>query len=148
MRVAVGSDHAGFGLKAVIKDRLAEMGHEVVDVGADSKDSVDYPDFAKVVAEGVLSGRYEMGVLVCGSGLGMSMAANRYPGVRAALCHNLWSARMSRRHNDANVLCLGERITGEGLALDILELFFTTEFEGGRHGRRVSKLDAPSRDTE
>ncbi|MBU0515483.1 MAG: ribose 5-phosphate isomerase B [Proteobacteria bacterium] len=140
MEVVVGSDHAGYALKEALKNHLIASGHTVVDVGADSTASVDYPDFGARAAAAVQAGEFERGVLVCGSGVGMSVAANRFSGVRAVLAHNIWAARMARAHNDANVLCLGERITGLGLALDIVDTFFTTPFEGGRHQGRVDKL--------
>jgi ribose 5-phosphate isomerase B len=140
MKVVVASDHAGFALKETLKQHLVEAGHSVVDVGTDSTASVDYPDFGDRAAAGVQGGEFERGVLICGSGIGMSVIANRYPGVRAVLAHNIWAARMARAHNDANVVCLGERITGVGLAVDIVDTFFTTPFEGGRHQGRVDKL--------
>lgn len=141
MRIAIGADHAGFILKDQLKARLAEAGHEFADFGPHSGESVDYPDFAAVVARAVASGDAERGVLVCGSGIGMAIAANRVRGVRAAACIDLYSAELCRRHNDANVLALGSRIVALPLAEAILDRFLATSFEGGRHARRVAKLD-------
>jgi ribose 5-phosphate isomerase B len=141
MKVAVGSDHAGFSLKESVRGMLEELGHEVVDVGVHSKDRADYPDYAHQVAEKVAGGECERGVLVCGSGIGMAMSANRHKGIRAANCVLGYQAEMTRKHNDANVLCLGERVVGPGVAEQILRLFFSTDFEGGRHEGRVKKID-------
>lgn len=139
--VVIGSDHAGVELKAMLADHLRTRGIEVLDLGPDSTASVDYPDYAKAVCAEVLA-RQVPGVLICGSGIGMSMAANRFPGIRAAVCALAYQAKVTRLHNDANVLCLGERITGAGAALDILDTFLDTPFEGGRHLRRVGKIEA------
>jgi len=141
MRVAVASDHAGFRLKEFAKGVLSRMGYEVLDVGTSSEESVDYPDFAQAACLKVLNGQAQRAVLVCGTGIGMSMAANRFKGIRAAVCDELYTARFSRLHNDANVLCLAGRLMGEGLAEEVLKIWMTTEFEGGRHERRVNKLD-------
>jgi ribose 5-phosphate isomerase B len=141
MRIAIGADHAGFNLKDHLRARLAEAGHELVDCGTHSADSVDYPDYAALVARAVAGGSAERGILVCGSGIGMAIAANRFAGVRAAACVDLYSAELSRRHNDANVLALGSRIVAAPLAEAIAERFLATPFEGGRHARRVAKLD-------
>jgi ribose 5-phosphate isomerase B len=141
MKVAVASDHAGLELKEYAKTVLAKLGHEVVYLGSHSEESVDYPDFAQSACRKVLGGEADRAVLVCGSGIGMSMAANRFKGIRAALCDGLYTARFSRLHNDANVLCLPGRLMRKGLAEAVLKLWFSTEFEGGRHGRRVKKLD-------
>ena len=139
----VGSDHAGLGLKRELLSVAAELGYEVVDIGTHTSDSTDYPDYAHQVAAAV--GRGEgLGLLVCGTGLGMSMAANRHPGVRAAVCGDVFSASMTRQHNDANVLCIGARVVGGGLAAEIVKAFLTASFEGGRHERRVNKIDAPN----
>jgi ribose 5-phosphate isomerase B len=138
--VAIASDHAGFDLKVTLAGELAAMGYEVVDLGTDGPDSVDYPDFAKVMTRAVIEGRAGRGVLVCGTGVGISIAANRHPGIRAALCHNETTARLAREHNDANVLALGARIVGVDVAKDCLKAFLTTKFAGGRHARRVAKL--------
>ena len=137
MKIAIGSDHGGFGLKQILTAKLLDAGHEVVDCGCNSIDSVDYPDFADHVCQQVLSGGVSLGILVCGTGIGMSMAANRHKGIRAALCHNEYSARMSREHNDANILCLGDRVLGSGVAYAIVEAWLQTEFAGGRHQRRI-----------
>ena len=141
MKIAIGSDHAGFELKESLFEALDIEGAEVVDVGTENKnDSVDYPDFANKVSSLVLKGTADYGVLICGSGIGMSMAANRYPGVRAALCTDGLSAELARKHNDANILCLGARVLGSDTAKRALHRFLNTEFEGGRHQFRVEKL--------
>ncbi len=140
MKVAVGSDHAGYRLKEFVKDWLQSKGYEVVDVGTDSEERVDYPEFAKKVASLVSKGEVDRGVLVCGSGIGMSLVANKFKGVRAALCHNIYAAKYSRLHNDSNVLCLGGRVTAEDLTREILETWFSTEFEEGRHLRRLRQI--------
>ncbi len=138
--VAVGADHGGYSLKVALKELLSAKGYEVIDFGTDSEDSVDYPEFADLVADAVSGGRAQRGLLVCGSGIGMSIAANRHPGIRAALCHDRETARLSRQHNNANVLVLGGRMTDRKTAEECLELFLETDFEGGRHQRRVDKL--------
>lgn len=140
MRVVIGSDHAGFELKEAVTAFLRERGVEVEDVGTHGKASVDYPDFASTVARKVGSGEADFGVLVCGTGLGMAIVANKYRGVRAVPCTTEFAARAARAHNDANVLCLGERLVGVGLGLAIAQAFFDTAFEGGRHERRVQKI--------
>ena len=137
MKVAIGCDHGGIDLKKDIIAVLRELGHEVEDQGCNSSDSVDYPSFARAVSTLVQDGECERGILICGTGIGMSMAANRIPGIRAALCHEMFSARMSREHNDANILCLGARVTGPGLAQEIVRTWMTSDFSGGRHQRRV-----------
>jgi ribose 5-phosphate isomerase B len=142
MRIAIGADHAGFELKELIKQTLDELRIAYRDVGTDSDDSVDYPDFAAKVARGVASGEFDRGVLVCGTGIGMALAANKIPGVRAAPVMDLETARLAREHNNANVLALGARVTPPERALDIVRLFLKTEFEGGRHERRLSKVTA------
>jgi len=139
--VAIASDHAGFTLKATLIADLAAMGHEVLDLGPSTTDSVDYADFAHVLARTLTDGKADCGVLVCGSGIGISMAANRHKGIRAALCHDSLSARLAREHNDANVLALGERLIGVEVARDALRTFLETPFEGGRHARRVEKIE-------
>ncbi len=141
MLIAVGSDHAGYHLKEAVKKRLQDQGHQVRDMGADSTDSVDYPDFAAKVARAVAGGEVQRGVLVCGSGIGMSITANRFHGVRAVLAPTVEHAALGRRHNDGNLLCLGERLTELPLALDILDTFMSEPFEGGRHQRRVQLID-------
>jgi ribose 5-phosphate isomerase B len=138
--VALASDHAGVDLKAELGEELKKQGHEVLDLGPATTASVDYPDYAVKVAQAITSGRANLGVLVCGTGIGMSITANKVHGIRAALCHTEFEARMSRMHNDANVLCLGQRVTGVGLANDILKAFLGASFEGGRHAGRVEKI--------
>jgi ribose 5-phosphate isomerase B len=139
--IAIGSDHAGFDLKTKLAAELKSTGYQVIDLGTkDGTTSVDYPDFGKAVAEAVASGKADAGVAVCGTGIGISIAANRVPGVRAALCHDVTSARLCREHNDANVLALGQRLVGEVVAKDCLHTFQNTEFAGDRHVRRVQKL--------
>lgn len=140
-KIAIGSDHGGFNLKGKIIKFLEEKGYEVKDYGTYTTDSCDYPVYAKAVAKSVASGENEKGIIVCGSGIGVSIAANKVKGVRAALCHESHSAMLSRLHNNANVLCLGERITGESLALDIVDVWLKSEYEGGRHQRRIDMLD-------
>ena len=141
MKVAIASDHAGFGLKQRIKDYLGGKGMDVVDVGCPNTESCDYPDYGRKAAQLVASGEVERGVLVCGTGMGMAMCANRFKGVRAALCFDLFGTRMCRRHNDANILVLAGKMTGEALAQAIVDEFFATPFEGGRHLGRIQKLD-------
>ncbi|RMF75356.1 MAG: ribose 5-phosphate isomerase B [Acidobacteria bacterium] len=141
MRVALASDHAGHRLKTQLAEVVARLGHQVLDLGTDSTESVDYPDFGFRLARAVAAGDAERGIAICGSGIGMSMVANRVPGVRAARCCCEWDARFARLHNDANVITLGERVTGTGLAEAIVETFLSTDFEGGRHARRVRKID-------
>jgi ribose 5-phosphate isomerase B len=140
MKIALGSDHAGFEAKQALARELAGQGHEIRDEGTGGPESVDYPDFAEAVARAVSSGEAERGILVCGTGIGMSMAANRVPGVRAALCHDEYTAHMSRAHNDANVLCLGARILAEAAMTRIAGVWLSTDFEGGKHARRVGKI--------
>jgi ribose 5-phosphate isomerase B len=142
---AVASDHGGWKLKALVLELLAKWGWKAEDLGTNGPDSVDYPEFGARVAQGVAAGRYCVGILVCGTGIGMSMTANRFRGVRAALCTSAYMARMARAHNDANVLCLGERVIGVGEAEDILEAFLQGEFEGGRHIRRIQAMEPGSR---
>lgn len=140
MEIAIGADHGGFELKQTLVAKLNDLGHGVIDLGTDSAASVDYPDFAEQVCDQVLNGKAQYGILVCGTGIGMSMAANKYRGIRAALCDNEYSARMSREHNNANILCLGDRVLGKGLAENIVEVWLSASFEGGRHQRRVDKF--------
>ena len=142
MKIIIGSDHAGFDLKEVCRADLENrQDYEVEDAGAFSRDSVDYPEVAHRLARAVVSGEYKRGILICGTGLGMSIVANRYSGIRAALCHNLYTTRMSRMHNDANILVMGGRVIGPGLALEMVELFLDTPFEGGRHQKRLDQID-------
>lgn len=142
MKILVGSDHAGFNLKEAVKKHLEQAGHQVTDVGVFNTDSTDYPQQAAQVAGGVAAGQAQRGVLVCGSGVGMSITANRFHGVRAVLAPTVEHARLGRQHNDANVLCLGQRLTPEPLAMEILDAFMDQPFEGGRHSRRVAKIDS------
>jgi len=141
MKVIIGGDHAGFTMKTQIKTLLENLGHGVEDVGCHSEDSVDYPVYGKAVAAGVASGEFPKGILVCGSGLGMSMIANRFVGVRAALCNDLYSAVLSRQHNDANLLVMGGRLIGADLAGEIVSTWLETGFDGGRHQGRIAQLD-------
>ncbi len=143
MRIAVGVDHAGFALKAVAVAELQRLGHEVVDLGTDSEEAVDYPDYAQAVAEAVARGDAERGLLICGSGVGTSVAANKVPGVRAAICHDTFSARQGVEDDDMNVLCLGARVVGEQLALELIQAWAAAEFSNAeRHVRRVGKVRA------
>ncbi|UUX50234.1 ribose 5-phosphate isomerase B [Nisaea acidiphila] len=138
--IVIGSDHAGYSLKQVLVAYLKDKGWEVFDVGTHGADSVDYPDFGAAVAKALKEGKSNRGIVVCGSGIGISIAANRHDWVRAALCHDITSARLCRQHNDANVLALGARLIGEEVAKDCVDVFLATDFEGGRHQRRVDKL--------
>jgi len=139
-RIAIGSDHAGFELKSRFIELLSGRGHELIDMGTDSTESVDYPPFCAAVGRAVRDGDADAGIVVGGSGQGEQLAANKVRGVRAALCNDLYTARMARAHNDANVLSIGARVVGEGLAEEILALFLATPFEGGRHARRVAQI--------
>ncbi len=141
MKLAIGADHGGFVLKQEIVTYLKKIANiEVIDYGTSGPDSVDYPDFGRKVAEAVSNGTADRGILICGTGIGMSMVANRYPKVRAALCHDHFTAQMSRLHNDANVLCMGERVIGRGVACDVVKTWLETDFEGGRHQKRLEKI--------
>ena len=140
MKVALGCDHAGFGLKELVSACLREAGHEVLDQGTFSDSSCDYPDFAERVARLVSAGEAERGIAICGTGIGMAMTANKLPGVRAAACNDIYTARYSRLHNDANVLTLGARVVGPGVAEEIVRTWMETPFEGGRHARRLERL--------
>lgn len=140
MRVAIGNDHGGLAFKSEILLLLKERGVEVEDFGCNTTESVDYPDFAAIVCGAVSENRCDRGILICGTGIGMSMAANRKPGIRAALCHEQFTARMSREHNNANVLCLGGRVIGPSLAGEIVATWLDTDFAGGRHQRRIDKF--------
>jgi len=141
MKIYAGSDHGGFELKKTLIKRLKELGHQVEDLGTHSAVSCDYPDYAHAVAASVMADPGSFGLLTCGSGIGISIAANRHHGIRAALCHCSLEAELSRRHNDANVLVLGGRLVGEALAIDILEKFISADFEGGRHLKRIGKIE-------
>ena len=145
MRIGVGNDHAGYQLKLTVVEHLAALGHEVEDFGHDSTSRADYPTFGRAVAEAVASSRVERGIVICGTGVGISIAANRLPGIRCACCSEPYSARLSRRHNDSNMLALGSRVVGEGMALMIVEEWLAAEFEGGRHSSRIALLDDESR---
>jgi len=140
LKIALGADHGGYELKNEIRTHLIDQGIEILDLGTNSKESVDYPKYGFRVGKAILQGEADLGIVVCGTGLGISMAANKVPGIRAALCTETYSARMSREHNNANVLALGGRVTGVGLALDIVDMFIKTPFAGGRHARRVDLL--------
>ncbi len=140
MRIAIGSDHAGLDLKNEILGLISDLGHDCIDFGTDSPESVDYPDFGEKVARSVAEGSVERGILICGTGIGMSIVANKFPGIRAALCNELFSAKMSRLHNDANVLVMGGRIIGKDLAKEIVRTWVTTPFEHGRHMNRLKKI--------
>ena len=141
LSIIIGSDHAGFELKEKIRAHLTSRGYSVKDAGTFSESSVNYVDYGKKVAAAISEGQFSKGILVCGSGIGMSMAANRYKGVRAALCSDLLSARLSRQHNDANVLALGGRLIGDVLAFELVETFLDTQFDGGRHLDRIRSMD-------
>ena len=141
MKFYIATDHAGIDLKDYTVELLKEKGHEVVDMGPFSKTRVDYPDFAHKVAEAVLADPTAQGILICGSGIGMSMAANRHAGIRAALCHDAYTATVARGHNDANILCFGERIVGKGVAESIIDAWIAGSFDGGRHCGRVEKIE-------
>lgn len=140
MKIALGSDHAGFRAKEQLAEHLRRLGHEVNDLGTHSEESTDYPDYARLVGEAVRNHQSDMGVLVCGTGIGVAMAANKIRGIRAAVCHNLFTAEVTRSHNDANVLCLGARILDVEEMKRIAEKFLSTPHEGGRHARRVRKI--------
>ncbi|MCX6088550.1 MAG: ribose 5-phosphate isomerase B [Caldiserica bacterium CG02_land_8_20_14_3_00_36_38] len=141
MKIAIGSDHAGFKLKETVKEFLKTSGIEVIDFGTHSEESADYPDFAFPVAEAVAKKEFDFGILICGTGIGMSITANKVAGIRAALCNDLFTANCSKEHNDANVLCMGGRIVGEGLAKAIVQTWLERKFQGGRHERRVKKIE-------
>ncbi|QUH24967.1 ribose 5-phosphate isomerase B [Serpentinicella alkaliphila] len=140
MRIAIGSDHGGYDLKEEIKSYLSEKGLETKDFGTDNRDSCDYPDYAIEVSEAVAKGDYDKGILICGTGIGISISANKVPGIRCALVGDCFSAKATRQHNDSNVLALGGRVLGTGLALEIVDIWLSTEFEGGRHQNRINKI--------
>jgi ribose 5-phosphate isomerase B len=142
MKFYIGTDHAGLDLKDYTVELLKEKGHEIIDLGPFTKDRVDYPDYAVKVSLAVLEDSDAQGILICGSGIGMSMAANRHTGIRAALCHDAYTATVARGHNDANILCFGERIIGQGVAESILDAWIAGSFDGGRHVGRVEKIEA------
>ncbi|MCK4437209.1 ribose 5-phosphate isomerase B [bacterium] len=141
MRIALGCDHAGWEMKEDLKPFLEGLGHQIVDFGTDNQDSVDYPDYALPVAKAVAKGDLERGIVICGTGIGSSIAANKVSGIRAALCHDTFTAEMSRSHNDANILCLGGRVIDMELARRIVEVWLNTPFSGGRHARRLKKIE-------
>lgn len=141
MDIVVVSDHAGYELKESVKEYLTSLGHNVIDCGTNSKDSVDYPDFADAAAKKIVNGEAERGVFICGTGIGISIAANRHKGIRAALCSDIYSTRLSRQHNNANVLAMGANIVALPLAKEMINVWLSEVFEGGRHERRVCKLD-------
>ncbi|ANB58794.1 ribose 5-phosphate isomerase B [Anoxybacillus sp. B7M1] len=140
MKVAIASDHGGVAIRQEIKKLMEEMEIEYIDLGCECGSSVDYPDYAIPVAEKVASGEVDRGILICGTGIGMSIAANKVKGVRCALVHDVYSAKMTREHNDSNILAMGERVIGPGLAREIAKVWLTTEFAGGRHANRVNKI--------
>lgn len=140
MKIAIGCDHAGFAIKNLIIEHIKNKGYEVVDVGTNSADSCHYPIYAHALCEKIQSGECALGILICGTGIGMSMCANKHKGIRAALCSDTYSAKMTRVHNDANLLCMGARVIGSCLAIDILDAFLGAEFEGGRHAIRVDMM--------
>lgn len=140
MKIALAADHGGYELKEIVKNDVLQGGHQVEDLGCFSADSVDYPDFAAKVVEKVVSGDCQRGILVCGTGIGMAIAANRHPSIRAANCSDIYTAKMSREHNNANVLCLGARVIGTAVALEIVRVWLETEFAGGRHALRIAKF--------
>ena len=142
MKIAIGSDHGGFRLKTIISQHLKEKGYEVVDCGTQNDiDSVDYPVYARLVSDVVVSKKVDLGIAICGTGIGVSIAANKVTGIRAALCHDVFSAKATREHNDSNVLCLGQRVVGEGLACLIVDTWLETSYQGGRHAKRVAMLN-------
>ncbi len=142
MKFYVGSDHAGFAVKGPVIEMLKARGHDVVDLGPENSNRVDYPDYAEKVSRAVVSDEGSYGILICGTGIGMSIAANKIDGIRAAHCNDYYTAQMARAHNDANILCFGERVSGPGVIESMIEAFTTTEFEGGRHAGRVEKIMA------
>ena len=142
MKIAVACDHGGLQLKRALVRYLTSKGHEVIDFGTDTEESCDYPDYALPAAEAVAAGRCERGILVCGTGIGVSLVANKVPGIRCAHCHDTYSAKYTRLHNDANMLAFGQRVIGEGLMEEIVDVFLSTDFAGGRHQRRLDKLAA------
>ncbi len=142
MKYFIAADHAGVDFKSIVKEMFENLGHEVIDLGPNNKDRVDYPDFAAKLCKEVLKDKDSKGILICGSGIGMSMAANKFDGIRAALCHNEYSAQMAREHNDANVICLGERVSGLGALEAIINTWNQASFANGRHEGRVEKINA------
>jgi len=141
MKFYIATDHAGYAVKEFTKDIVSSLGHEIIDLGPDSADRVDYPDFAKKCAEAVISDKGSFGILICGTGIGISISANKVAGIRAGLCHDAYTASMCRAHNNANILAFGERVVGRGVIESMIEAFCNTEFEGGRHAGRVDKIE-------
>ncbi len=141
MKFYIATDHAGYAVKAYIKELITERGHKIIDLGPDSADRVDYPDFGHKCAEAVAADEGSFGIVVCGTGIGISIAANKVPGIRAALCHDAYTAAMARMHNNAQILAFGERVVGKGVIESMIDAFITTEFEGGRHAARVAKIE-------
>ena len=141
MKIALGADHAGFELKEILTPLIKEMGFEVIDMGTGSSCSADYPDYAEAVAQAVSEGRVDRGILICGTGIGMAIVANKFKNVRATLCNDLYTAKLSRLHNNANILCFGARVIGKDLAKEIVTVWLNTPFEGGRHEKRLEKIN-------
>ena len=141
MKFYIATDHAGYAVKAYIKALITDKGHEIIDLGPDSADRVDYPDFGRKCAEAVAADEGSFGIVVCGTGIGISMAANKVPGIRAALCHDAYTAAMARAHNNAQILAFGERVVGQGVIESMIDAFINTTFEGGRHTGRVTKIE-------
>lgn len=141
MKIALTSDHAGVDLKKILGDYIKELGYEIEDMGPFSKESVDYPDYAQKMCENVIEGGANLGIAICGTGIGMSIACNKVKGIRASLCSEPYSSRLTRNHNDSNVLCIGARVVGEELAKEIVKSYLEAEFEGGRHQNRINKLE-------
>ncbi|MGC9021930.1 MAG: ribose 5-phosphate isomerase B [Dissulfurimicrobium sp.] len=141
MKIAIGADHGGFDLKETLKDIIKGLGHEIKDIGCYSKEPVNYPEIGRMVVGLVASGMAERGILICGTGIGMSIMANRTRGIRAALCHEIYTARMSREHNDANILCMGGRVVGPAIAEEMVKCWLSTQFAGGRHACRLAMID-------
>jgi len=144
MKFYIATDHAGYALKEFTKEIVKDLGHEIIDLGPDSADRVDYPDFAKKCADAVIADEGSFGILICGTGIGISISANKVAGIRAALCHDAYTASMCRAHNNANILAFGERVVGKGVVESMIEAFCNTPFEGGRHASRVNKIEACS----
>lgn len=141
MKFYIATDHAGYAVKAYIKELITDRGHKIIDLGPDSADRVDYPDFGHKCAEAVAADEGSFGIVVCGTGIGISIAANKVPGIRAALCHDAYTAAMARMHNNAQILAFGERVVGKGVIESMIDAFIATEFEGGRHAARVAKIE-------
>lgn len=140
----IATDHAGYNIKEFVKETVTNLGYEAIDLGPETNERVDYPDFAKKCAKKVLEDKGSFGILICGTGIGISISANKIAGIRAALCHNTYTARLTREHNDANILCFGERVVGKGVIEDMIKAFAQTHFEGGRHKKRVEKIETCS----